>query len=73
MTAPRDPETPAEWQIAVDAAWALLLLDAARQYGLVTGGPAANVDRCAAILAEGKRRGYTEGRDRSIAWLLNKP
>jgi hypothetical protein len=53
-----DPEIPAEWQAAVDAAYFYLLLDSARQYGLVVGGPQVDVARCAAILAAGEARGY---------------
>jgi hypothetical protein len=53
----KDPETPAEWQDAVNAAEAALLLDSARLYGLVTGGPHVNVARCEVILARGKQRG----------------
>ena len=53
----RDPQTDEEWQEAVDGADALLSLDSARQYGLVTGGPKVNVNRCVAIVEEGKRRG----------------
>jgi hypothetical protein len=34
-----------------------LLLDSARLYGLVTGGPHVNVARCDVILARGKQRG----------------
>ena len=45
-----DPKTPAEWQEAVDCAHAAMTLHAARLYGLVTGGPDVNVDRCAEIL-----------------------
>lgn len=40
-----------EWQEAVDGAYALLALDAARRYGLITGGPGVNVGRCRQILA----------------------
>lgn len=39
ITLPNDPETLDEWQNAVDAADALLRLEAARMYGLVTGAP----------------------------------
>jgi len=53
-----DPQTPAEWQGAVDAANVLLLLDSARAYGLVTGGPDVDVARCESILAQGKNVGY---------------
>lgn len=58
-----DPRTDAEWQEAVDQAEFLQLLDSARKYGLVTGGPTVNLDRCAEILAEGPRRGVTPSAD----------
>ena len=51
-----DPRTPTEWQQAVNLAEAYLLLDSARQYGLVTGGPVVDVDRYVAILGNGKRQ-----------------
>ena len=53
----RDPNNSGEWQDAVDAAHACLTLDAARLYGLVTGGPGVNVGRCEDILNRGRRRG----------------
>lgn len=56
---PVDPETPEQWQEAVDCAEACLLIDAARQYGLITGGPAVNVERCVQIKAHGYRRGVS--------------
>lgn len=52
-----DPRTIAEWQVAVDGAEALLGLDAARQYGLVTGGPKCNAARCREILDRGAKIG----------------
>lgn len=54
-----DPTTPAECQEAVDAAEGALALDAARQYGLITGGPTIDVQRCISILKRGKSRGVT--------------
>lgn len=54
---PRDPVTPVQWQEAVDAAEALLRLDSARQYGLVTGGPKLNLTRIEWVQQEAKRRG----------------
>lgn len=54
---PRDPQTKAEWQEAADAAQLALMIDAARQYGLITGGPKFDLDRCDWILKEAKRRG----------------
>jgi hypothetical protein len=56
--AARDPETPREWQEAVDLADFHLQLDAARQYGLVTGGPDVDVERCEYLLKQGKNLGY---------------
>lgn len=55
---PVDPTTPDEWQEAVNLAEAMLLLDSARQYGLVTGGPEVLVDRCVQVMAAGAARGY---------------
>jgi hypothetical protein len=57
MAARDDPRSDAEWQAAVDAADFLLRLEAARAYGLVTGGPEIDVRRCEAILARGRERG----------------
>lgn len=53
-TKPQDPKTVAEWQEALDQAEMLLRLDACRLYGLVTGGPKVNVDRCLELLRRGK-------------------
>lgn len=53
----KSPQTPGEWQEAVDAATGALALDAARWYGLVQGGPTVNVVRCEQIIQEGRRRG----------------
>lgn len=52
-----DPKTPDEWQTVVDAADGLLLLDAARQFGLLTGGPVVNAARCEELLGRGFDRG----------------
>jgi hypothetical protein len=43
-------------QTLVDAAEGALALDSARKYGLITGGPAVDVDRCIECLEAGKRR-----------------
>jgi hypothetical protein len=56
-----DPKTPDEWQLAVDAAEMLLLIDSARLYGLITGGPRAKVKRCEEILRIGREHGFTPG------------
>ena len=51
-----NPRTRADWQDAVDAAHGALTLESARLYGLVTGGPIVNVDRCEEIISKGKQR-----------------
>lgn len=57
------PKTQAEWQDAVDAAWALLGIDSARQYGLVTGGPEVNVANCLDMVRKGEAWGITPSDD----------
>ena len=46
-----------EWQDAVDSAHVLLLIDSARKYGLVTGGPEADIERCEQMIRDGRARG----------------
>ncbi len=55
---PLHPSTPEEGQLAVDAAEFLLLLESARLYGLVRGGPPVDVERCEELLARGRALGY---------------
>jgi len=55
---PKDPTNPQEWQFAVDAAQFHLLLESARQYGLVGGGPEIDVARCNELLDRGRELGY---------------
>ena len=58
-----DPVTPEEWQNAVDAAHACLLIDSARHYGLIEGGPAVDADRCELMLSLGENQGFTPSAD----------
>jgi hypothetical protein len=51
----RDPNTPEEWQQAVDAAKFLRAFHDAKLFGLVTG-PKINVDRCDDLLRRGRDR-----------------
>lgn len=72
---PKTPKTVADWQTAVDAAHGALALDAARQYGLVTGGPAVDVARAEQLLADGAKRRIYPGVDaveRFITAMLSK-
>ncbi len=59
----QDPQTPTEWQEAVDLAEFFLLLDAARKYNLVTGGPDILLERCEQILREGRRQSIRPHQD----------
>lgn len=55
---PLDPQTPEEWQTAVDTADAWLCIDDARSYGLIQGGPEVDRGRCAEVLDRGSALGY---------------
>lgn len=67
----RNPRTLAEWQEAVDGAEIMLMVESAKAYGLVEGGPAANVQRCEELLREGKRRAiYPQVTDRKIVAFI---
>ena len=59
----RDPQTPQEWQEAVDAAEAYLGLDSAKMFGLVRGGPVVNTFRCQQLIRQGKERGVVPMRE----------
>ena len=65
MNEGRDPQTPQEWQEAVDAARYGLLVDAAEQYGLVTG-PVFDIERCMELLRRGEELGYTPKSDHEL-------
>lgn len=60
-----DPETPAEWQEAADAAYFMLLVDSAIQYGLIAG-PRANIARCEWIIEEAMKHGITPKENFSV-------
>jgi hypothetical protein len=53
----QDPQTQAEWQEAVNLADLWLTFEAARNYGLIKGGPEIDVERCVAILCRGEDQG----------------
>lgn len=59
-----DPDTPQEWQDAVDAAHAALAIDSAAKYGLIlTPIVTVAVPRCEEILERGAALGYTPAAD----------
>ena len=53
----KDPQSPEEWQEAVNLAHMWRMVEAARLFGLVTGGPKVNVARCDEIIERGKKHG----------------
>ena len=51
-----EPLTLDQWQDAVDMAHGAMQFQAAKDYGLVTGGATVNVGLCEEILEKGARR-----------------
>lgn len=56
-TTPVEELTDEELEAGVIPAVFYSVLDAARCYGLVVGGPSVNADRCEEVIAEARRRG----------------
>lgn len=52
----KDPQTPEEWQEAVNLADMHLKIEDAKLYGLVKGGPKVDKARCLSILDRGRRQ-----------------
>jgi hypothetical protein len=57
-----DPQTPEEWQDAVDVAAAARALADCKMYGLIEGGPDIDIGRCDEILERGAARGVLPSR-----------
>ena len=55
----KEPKTREEWQEVTDMCHFYLLLDSARQYGLVDGGPQINVKRCEQLFSKATRLGFS--------------
>ncbi len=53
----KDPTTLAEWQEAVDLVYWLISLDKAKDYGMINGMFAIDVNRCHQILKDGAKQG----------------
>jgi hypothetical protein len=51
------PQTPEEWQIAVNCAAALRVILDCNLYGLLKGCPRIDIDRCDEILSQAAARG----------------
>jgi hypothetical protein len=65
MQMQRDPQTPEQWQEAVDLARFTLLLHNAAVYGLVDAPP-VNVPRCEEVLRQGRRLGFIPRSDQLV-------
>jgi hypothetical protein len=50
----KEPNTPEEWQRAVNLAETMLLVHSAQAYGLITGGPDVDAQRCDDLIAKAK-------------------
>ena len=70
MNFPVEPEMLDERQEAVNMTEFYLLLDSARQYGLVEGGPPSGVERCEKLLQRGKQQGFQPQPAGELATLL---
>lgn len=68
---PRDPKTREAWQNAADAADALLKIDSARIYGLLTGGPEIDADRCWELVHRAKELQGIEPREDAVERYLS--
>jgi hypothetical protein len=74
--APNEPSTDVEWQEAVDAAYAAVLIDAAVSLGLLEAGPRIDLSRCLQLIRRGKGLGFSPQRAavvRVIAVMVSGP
>lgn len=72
--APNEPSTDAEWQEAVDAAYATALIEAAVRLGLLEAGPRIDLGRCLQFILRGRGMDFTPRKDevvRIIAGLVS--
>lgn len=65
----KEPNSPAEWQGAVDVAYVMLLIDSAKLYGLVSGGPEVNVERAQDIIRRGEELGVVPSPNAVNYWI----
>lgn len=70
INVPGEPETSERWQKAVNLAEFYLLLESARQYGLIEGGPSMDIERCEELLHRGKQPGVQPQSAGELALLL---
>jgi hypothetical protein len=67
----KSPETPKEWQEAVDAAQGALRMEAAQRYGLIDPVLYIDIARSNQILQRGKEKGYEPASDAAERFLLS--
>jgi len=70
-TALKLPTTDTEWQDAVDCADGAIHFDAAREYGLIKGGPEIDLERAETLLRLGAEQGYHPRADAPEAFALS--
>jgi hypothetical protein len=66
-----DPQTPEQWQDAVDGAAGFIAIESCKMYGLMKGGPKIDLARCKQILEHGAAKGITPSKsDTELALAL---
>jgi hypothetical protein len=69
---PLDPQTPEQWQEAVDSAAAMRMIADCKMYGLLEGGPVINISRCDELLERGQQLGVMPSApvvDLAVMWM----
>jgi hypothetical protein len=61
-----EPRSPEQWQLAVDSARTVLLIDSAQKYGLVEGGPKVRQARAIDLLERGESLGFHPRDDQTL-------
>ena len=64
-----EPQTPEQWQLAVDAAQGVLATAFIQALGFVEGGPEYNVARCVDVLERASDMGITPSEDAIREWI----
>lgn len=68
----QNPETPEQWQKAVNLADLFLTLEAAKTYGLIYGGPEIDMARCIELLRQGETMGILPQTEQKIDQLIRE-
>lgn len=65
----KEPQTPQEWQVAVDAAQGILATAFIQALGLIEGGPKYNLARCIDVLERGRDMGIEPNETAIQDWI----